>query len=153
VPLLSEEFCAQSGAICLRVLAHALLGPVERDEWHALQGHPRRKREWLFGRAALKEIVRFWIHEQTGQPSYPAEIIVRHDDLGAPTVGGEWCASLIAAPRVSLSHTSSACLAALAPPDRPVGVDPGRHRPDPPAGAHGGGVGAARGKPGPRLAR
>jgi len=123
VPLLSEEFCAQSGAICLRVLAHALLGPVERDEWHALQGHPRRKREWLFGRAALKEIVRFWIQEQTGHLLYPAEIIVRHDDLGAPTVGGDWCASLIAAPRVSLSHTSSACLAALAPPDRPVGVD------------------------------
>ena len=33
VPLMSEEFCAQSGAICLRIMAHALLGAAERGEW------------------------------------------------------------------------------------------------------------------------
>jgi len=123
VPLLSEEFCAQSGAICLRILAHALLGPAERDEWRTLQGHLRRKREWLFGRGALKEAVRAWVFEQTGELLYPSDIVVQHDEHGAPLITGWWCNSLIAAPRVSLSHNATTCLAAVAAPDQPVGVD------------------------------
>ncbi|MED5619068.1 polyketide synthase [Ideonella sp. BN130291] len=123
VPLMSEEFCAQSGAICMRILAHAVLGPVERDEWRALQGHLRRRREWLFGRAALKEAVRAWVHQQTGHLLYPTDIWVRHDQQGAPVVGGLWTDTLIAAPQVSLSHNANACLVALAAPDQPVGVD------------------------------
>jgi malonyl CoA-acyl carrier protein transacylase/phosphopantetheinyl transferase len=123
VPLMSEEFCAQSGAICLRILAHSVLGPVERDEWRALQGHLRRRREWLFGRAALKEAVRSWVHEQTGRLLYPTDIVVQHDEQGAPFVSGWWCDSLVPAPRVSLSHNANACLVAVAAPDHPVGVD------------------------------
>jgi acyl transferase domain-containing protein/phosphopantetheinyl transferase (holo-ACP synthase) len=123
VPLMSEEFLAQSGAICLRILAHATLGPVERDEWRALQGHLRRKREWLFGRAALKEAVRLWVHEQTGHLLYPSDIVVRHDELGAPLVSGWWGESLIAPPRVSLTHKANTCVVAVGAPDQPVGVD------------------------------
>lgn len=123
VPLLSEEFCVQSGAICLRILAHALLGPVERGEWRALQGHLRRKREWLFGRGALKEAVRVWVYEQTGQLLYPSDIVVQHDEHGAPVIAGWWCETLVAPPRVSLSHNGRVCLAAVASSDQPVGVD------------------------------
>ena len=123
VPLMSEEFCSQSGGICLRILAHALLGPVERDEWYALQGHLRRRREWLFGRAALKEAVRLWIAEQTGHLLHSTDILVGHDAQGAPVVGGAWCESLIAAPRVSLAHNAATCLAAISAPGKPVGVD------------------------------
>jgi acyl transferase domain-containing protein/phosphopantetheinyl transferase (holo-ACP synthase) len=122
VPMLPEDFCAQSGAICLRIMAHALLGTVEREEWRALQAHPRRRREWLFGRAALKEAVRHWVHEQTGHLLYPSDVVVQHDDLGAPLVSGWWCETLIPAPRVSLTHNASVCLAA-ASSDQPVGVD------------------------------
>lgn len=123
VPLLSEEFCAQSGSICLRILAHALLAPGERDEWRALQGHLRRKREWLFGRGALKEAVRIWVHEQTGQLLYPTDIVVQVGEHGAPFVGGWWCESLVAAPSVSLSHNADRCLVAVGSPGQPIGVD------------------------------
>ena len=123
VPLLSEEFCAQSGAICMRILAHLYLGRAERAEWKALQGHLRRKREWLFGRAALKEAVRDWVQQQTGHLLHPTDIVVEHDASGAPSVGGWWTETLIQAPRVSLSHNAQAALAAVAPPDLPVGVD------------------------------
>ncbi len=123
VPFLTEEFCAQSGAICLRILAHALLGRAERDEWRALQGHLRRRREWLFGRAALKEAVRDWVQAQTGHLLHPTDIVISHDERGAPVVGGDWCETWIAAPRVSLSHNASGCLAAVSMPEQPVGVD------------------------------
>jgi acyl transferase domain-containing protein/phosphopantetheinyl transferase (holo-ACP synthase) len=124
VPMMSEEFCAQSGSICLRIMAHALLSPVERAEFQALAGASlRRRREWLFGRAALKEAVRDWVESQTGQWLYPTDVVVQHDAQGAPWVDGWWTQTLVDAPRLSLSHHRSACLAAVSPPDQPVGVD------------------------------
>jgi 3-oxoacyl-(acyl-carrier-protein) synthase/malonyl CoA-acyl carrier protein transacylase/phosphopantetheinyl transferase (holo-ACP synthase) len=123
VPMMAEDFCALSGAIALRIMAHAVLAPVERAEWQALTGPLRRKREWLFGRAALKEGVRAWVEAQTGQLLYPSDIIVGHDGHGAPFVDGWWTHSLIEAPSVSLSHSGGTCLAAIAAPGMTVGVD------------------------------
>ncbi len=124
VPLVEEKLFLQSGGICGRVLAHALLGAAEREEWRGLEKSalPRR-REWLTGRAAIKEAVRHWVYERTGQLLYPADIEVAHDESGAPFVDGWWCGSLIEAPRVSLAHDAVSCMAAVAAPDQPVGVD------------------------------
>ena len=123
LPLIPGELCTQSGGICMRVLAHVLLSEEERGQWRVLQGSVRRHREWLSGRAALKEAVRCWIHAQTGQLLYSADIVVLHDEHGAPYVDGWWNGSLVDAPRVSLSHSGESCLVALASPDVPVGVD------------------------------
>jgi phosphopantetheinyl transferase len=124
VPLLDEKLFLQSGGICARVLAHVLLGAQERQEWRALDhaGLPRR-REWLTGRAAIKEAVRHWVYERTGQLLYPADIVVSRDEQGAPSVGGWWCESLASVPQVSLAHDAQSCLAAVAGTDQPVGVD------------------------------
>ncbi|MBS0432149.1 MAG: acyltransferase domain-containing protein [Proteobacteria bacterium] len=124
VPLLGEKLFLQSGGICARVLAHVLLGAAEREEWRELaQAALPRRREWLTGRAAIKEAVRHWVYECTGQLLYPADIEVGHDETGAPFVDGWWRESLIEAPRVSLAHDAVSCMAAVAAPDQPVGVD------------------------------
>ncbi|HUG25188.1 beta-ketoacyl synthase N-terminal-like domain-containing protein, partial [Piscinibacter sp.] len=123
VPHYPDDFCAQSSSIFLRILAHALLSFDERNEWHSLEGNVRRRREWLLGRAAIKEAVRLAIQQQTGHLLYPSDISVLHDEHGAPYVDGWWRGSLAEAPSVSLSHTSRACLAAVASPSCGVGVD------------------------------
>ncbi|MFZ2987093.1 beta-ketoacyl synthase N-terminal-like domain-containing protein [Ideonella sp.] len=120
---LPEDFCAQSGNIFLRILAHIYLSATEREEWAALTGNVRRKREWLLGRACLKEATRQWIAAQTGEWLYSSEIEVGHDTLGAPFVSGWWRDHLIAAPQVSLSHDEVASVAAVNAPGRQVGVD------------------------------
>lgn len=133
VPMIAPELATQSGGICMRVLAHVLLSEEERGEWRQLQGSLRRHREWLSGRAALKEAVRYWIHQQTGQLLHAADVVVWHDEHGAPHVDGAWNGTLVDAPRVSLSHSGESCLAAVAAADLPVGVDLeslGRARPD-----------------------
>ncbi len=137
---LDEAFCAQSNAIFLRMLAHATLGFEERAEWRERQGEPlRSRRQWLLGRMALKEAVRWWIHARTGVLPYPADIFVGHDEFGAPFVDGWWNDSLIAAPRVSLSHDSESNIAAVSDDEYPVGVDAERvgriRRPESMAGA------------------
>ncbi|MEO8124038.1 MAG: 4'-phosphopantetheinyl transferase superfamily protein, partial [Burkholderiales bacterium] len=123
VPLMPEELCQQSGGICLRVLAHAVLDESERVQWRSLEGPLRRRREWLYGRAALKEAVRHWVQAQTGHLLYPSDIVVGHDAYGAPWVDGWWGDQLVAPPRVSLSHDAAHCVVAVSPSDSPVGVD------------------------------
>lgn len=123
LPLMTEEFCAQSGAICLRVLAHALLAPDERRQWQALQGSPKRRREWLFGRAAVKEAVRHWVERATGERLFATEVEVIVEPQGGLRVDGWWSEQLVAAPRVSLSHNAECCVAVVAPAEQAVGID------------------------------
>jgi phosphopantetheinyl transferase len=120
---LPEEFCAQSDAIFLRILAFATLSFEERDAWRALEKNNRHRRQWLMGRLALKEVVRRWLHETTGQLLYPSDIVVSHDQNGKPFVGGWWEESIGPAPEVSLTHDAIISIAALAPAGEPVGVD------------------------------
>ena len=116
-----EDFCKQSAAIFLRILAHAVLALDERSEWEAAR-QTRRAREWLHGRLCLKEATRYFIYQQTGELLCPADVSVHHDALGAPFVDGWWNGPWLAAPAVSLSHDRDVCLAALLPVGA-VGVD------------------------------
>ncbi|HSX71988.1 MAG TPA: 4'-phosphopantetheinyl transferase superfamily protein, partial [Pseudomonas sp.] len=118
---LPEDFCKQSAAIFLRILAHAVLAADEREEWEAVR-QTRRAREWLHGRLCLKEATRYFIYQQTGELLCPADVSVHHDALGAPFVDGWWNDHWLAAPAVSLSHDRDGCVAALVPAGA-VGVD------------------------------
>ncbi len=113
VPALPADFLSQSGAICLRTLAHALLGSSERREWRAIDGPARSRIEWLFGRAAVKEAVRYWIHERTGRLLYPTDILVSDGTPGEPLVDGWWRDILIEAPRISLRVETGAFVAGV----------------------------------------
>jgi acyl transferase domain-containing protein/phosphopantetheinyl transferase len=119
----SETFCTQSGGIFLNILAHILLNHEERLLWRDMETRPTLRMQWLFGRACIKEAVRFWIHRQTGRLLYPSDINVLHSELGAPYVDGWWNGTVIPAPEVSLSHSKKLSVVAVTPPNLPVGVD------------------------------
>jgi phosphopantetheine--protein transferase-like protein len=123
VPHLDEAFCAQSGGVFMRILAHLLLSYDELNEWRALTGNVRHKREWLLGRATLKESVRYWVYQQTSTLLYPSDVEVVHDELGAPYVTGLWTETLIPAPAVSLSHNGNQCRAAVTANQESIGID------------------------------
>ncbi len=120
---LSEEFCAQSNGIFLRMLAHATLSFAEREEWRSLGRNTRQRRQWLLGRVCLKEAVRYAIHTQGGELLYPSEVDVLHDEQGAPLVDGWWTAGMQNIPQVSLSHNHETNIAALSFNDTAIGVD------------------------------
>jgi malonyl CoA-acyl carrier protein transacylase/4'-phosphopantetheinyl transferase EntD len=120
---LPEDFCAQSSSIFLRTLAQALLGAEERVEWRELKASPSRQREWLLGRACIKEAVRWWLYEKSGQPVFPADVVVLHDEHGAPHVDGCWNGQLSPAPAISLSHDDRMSMVAVSDAGRPVGID------------------------------
>jgi hypothetical protein len=76
----------------------------------------------LLGRACIKEAVRYWVVQQTGEWLYSSEIEVRHD-AWAPLGGWRWRDQLIAAPEISLTHNDWGSVVAVNPPQVPVGVD------------------------------
>ena len=59
LPHLPQEFCTQSDNIFLRILAQTLLSFTERLEWQELTTNIRQQRQWLLGRACIKEAVRY----------------------------------------------------------------------------------------------
>jgi hypothetical protein len=113
VPALPADFLTQSGAICLRTLAHALLSAQEREEWRALKGPERERIDWLFSRAAAKEAVRNWVQQQTGRLLYPTDVIVSQSNDGSIAIDGWWRDSLIEAPRVTLAREPGSFFAAI----------------------------------------
>lgn len=120
---LPSELLSASRRIFLRTLAHVFLSVEERLEWQELTTMPGRAREWLLGRACVKEAVRQWIHAGTGTLVHPAEVVVHHDEWGAPWVDGWWNGVLVEAPTVSLAHDDRVSLAAVTRADRNVGID------------------------------
>ncbi|WP_457573344.1 beta-ketoacyl synthase N-terminal-like domain-containing protein [Desulfolithobacter sp.] len=120
---LPEKFCSQSGRIFLRVLARALLSWEEYDTWLEMASKPlHRQMEWLFGRICIKEGVTHWLQTHTGLKIFPADLVVLHDEHGAPYVETV-VEQGIALPEISLSHDRKMALAAVAPPGRTIGVD------------------------------
>ncbi|MES9990550.1 MAG: beta-ketoacyl synthase N-terminal-like domain-containing protein [Candidatus Thiodiazotropha sp.] len=120
---LEESFCSVSGGVFTRILAHAILNDSELTDWYGLSGNLRYKMKWLFGRACLKEAVRYWVYERTGVLLFPTAVTIGHDESGAPYVYGHWCESLISAPPVSLSHGDNYSVAAIADKDGSLGLD------------------------------
>ncbi len=121
---LPENFCAQSGGIFLRILANGILSGEERSLWYELSGkNIRYQRQWLLGKACIKEAVQWWIYQQTGEQLYLTDIIVRNDDYGKPYVGGWWQDTLVVAPEVSLSHDQKMVVAGVSGPHAAIGVD------------------------------
>lgn len=124
LPHFDESFCRQSAGIFLRIMAQALLSAEEREQWLTLAStsDSEEKCRWLSGRACIKEAVRYFVMQQTGYLLFPSDIIVVHDEHGAPYVDGWWHGDLIDAPEVSLTHAGRVSITALAPSRQPVGI-------------------------------
>lgn len=123
IEYMDDAFLSQSNEIFLKVLAFIYLNEYERDEWLALKSGFNYRKEWLFGRACIKEAVRFSIYKETDQLLYPSDIDILHDEMGAPYVDGWWQETLITAPQVSLSHDKHRLIAAVSFDHQAVGID------------------------------
>jgi acyl transferase domain-containing protein/phosphopantetheinyl transferase len=124
VPAFDEAFLTDAGGIWLRVLATTVLSRAERAQWRQMKGPPKRRRDWLMGRIAVKEAARGWLLQQHGVALLPADIETIPAETGKPFVNPAPLEAFgLPAPEISLAHTGGAAVAAAAPPGRPVGID------------------------------
>ena len=103
------------------LLAIRYLNTRDRAGYDSLET-PRRRREYLIGRIALKDAARARLTDENGDMPYPIEFCVVHDDNGRPRLEGigrlEGKAEAIC---VSLSHKNNDAAAIVS--DKPVGID------------------------------
>ncbi|WKX68969.1 type I polyketide synthase [Streptomyces sp. XD-27] len=86
-----------------------ILGGDERTHYEKLP--PVRRRQWLLGRIAAKDAVRALLWAEEPGDIYPAEIAVRNDAEGRPTVHGVHGRALGDGLVVSLAHRAEAGVA------------------------------------------
>jgi phosphopantetheinyl transferase len=109
-------------AIFLQTIAHTVLTADERAAWRAIPQRSPRRARWLMGRVAAKEAIRAWASERHGLSLSPVDIEIGSDERGKPiarVIGGTLSTP---APEVSISHSDTLAVAAVAE-DFSVGVD------------------------------
>jgi len=106
----------------LKAAAFALLNPSERDEWLAMRGAASRRIEWLLGRACVKDAIRRHVLERHQATWAAADILVWTDDSGKPHAHGPWQNQTHEKVDISIAHTSSLVVAAIAINGR-IGID------------------------------
>jgi len=104
-------------------LAETCLAPAEREVWRALRRPAASRREWLLGRAAVKEAVRALALERHGIALDPREIEITADPLGRPLARGPWTRDLGAPPAIAIAHSRGLAVALAA--DAGLGLDVG----------------------------
>lgn len=119
----SEEFLEDHSSIWLKALAHLILSRKEREHWRTLKNFPKRRREWLLGRAVAKDAVRLLLQKSSGVQLCPADVEILPTPSGPPKVEGLWKHQL-GSPVVSISHSSNIAVAlATMDEDTRVGID------------------------------
>ncbi len=125
-------------AFWLHVWSSAVLNAEERDEFHLLRTPEPRRLEWLAARTSAKEAVRSLARLHFGLDIKPADILIFHDDLGAPQVHCAAFAGSGVTPVVSLTHSAghAAALAGIVAtsggkPTAGIGIDMEQLRPLP----------------------
>jgi phosphopantetheinyl transferase len=103
-------------------MAMLALDPSELAAWRAIGG-PKRRREWLLGRMAVKDAIRIHLLATGGVRLPPSDIVIGADTWGAPVAGGAYLATREASISVSLSHTDGIAMALAAEPPCGAGID------------------------------
>jgi len=111
---LRSSLCSEWGSgIWPRVLAHTVLNRSERETWKSIPGGERRRQEWLIGRMAAKDAVRFLLKDHYQMEACPADIEISADENGQPAVSGELVANLGCHLFLSIAHSGQTAVAVV----------------------------------------
>ncbi len=122
MPDYSTSFFTANQELWLKTLAFAVLSPSERDEWQEMRGAAGRRLEWLLGRTAAKEAVRRHLLNQKKSQWASADITIWPDDSGKPHPLGPWRGEQMTNFDLTIAHTSSLVVAAVAE-NAHIGID------------------------------
>jgi malonyl CoA-acyl carrier protein transacylase/phosphopantetheinyl transferase len=108
-------------------VARVALSPSEWRQFYQMQGHDRRRTEWLFGRIAAKDCIRALWQQEHGRRLFPADLEIDADAHGRPLARHRGDAA-VELPSVSIAHSEGTSVA-MAAFGRRVGIDLERVRP------------------------
>jgi phosphopantetheine--protein transferase-like protein len=95
------------------LLAHLILSRKERQTWSSISLAQNRRREWLLGRMAAKDAVRFLLKERYQIEACPADIEILTDEHGRPVVSGQLIDNSGRRLSLSIAHSDGTAVAAV----------------------------------------
>jgi phosphopantetheinyl transferase len=126
---LTKDFLSAHNRIWMRVLAHLVLSRRERQHWYGMAATEARRMEWLLGRTAIKDCIRYHLRENGREDVYPADIEIAVDDNGRPyidAIAGDKNSTCYS---ISISHSADVTFAAVGSGDKKgVGIDVEQYR-------------------------
>ncbi|GAB4162329.1 MAG: hypothetical protein Fur0021_36470 [Candidatus Promineifilaceae bacterium] len=112
IPEFPEGFFDASFGLWGKVLAYLALNRRERATWRSMEGPPKRRIEWLLGRTAAKDAVRYLLKQKYGLLLCPADIEIGQDENRRPIVQGDWLSQVDRPIEISITHTAGVAAAA-----------------------------------------
>jgi phosphopantetheinyl transferase len=103
-------------------LAGLALDDSEQAVWRSIGG-PKRRRDWLLGRIAVKDAVRMHLLATRALMMSPREVPIAADTWGRPVPAGAILAAHGIKLSVSLSHTNGIAMALAVEPTCGAGID------------------------------
>lgn len=91
-------------------MPYVILSASERRQWDALDGPPKRRIDWMLGRAVAKDAVRRLLKARHGRDVFPADVEIDHDRDGRP-VARALGRGETAMPSVSVAHSEGMAVA------------------------------------------
>jgi acyl transferase domain-containing protein/phosphopantetheinyl transferase len=118
-------------AITMRSLVHTILSSTERQSWGKVKGSGIRQAEWLFGRAAAKDAVRWLLQKRYGMEIFPADIEIGQDPDGRPFASIVGSGESAIMPAISIAHSDglAVAIAGYCSEGQRLGIDVERLRP------------------------
>jgi len=119
------DFLEADGGIWRDVLAHLVLSRMERDTWRKIGRSEQRRTEWLLGRIAAKDAIRFLLRDHYGLRVYPSDIEINADENGRPVPHLRTAMDWVCKPTVSITHDGAiaAAIASIDSSVRGLGID------------------------------
>lgn len=117
--------------ITIRTLVHTILSRGERLQWGKARGAALRQAEWLFGRAAAKDSVRWLLKKRYGMEIFPADIEIGQDADGRPFASLVGSGESAIMPAISIAHSDglAVAIAGYCSEGQRLGIDVERLRP------------------------
>jgi len=99
-------------------IARLYLTVVELESFASMK--TKRRREYLAGRIAAKDVVRMWLRDRAApRPLHPVEVSISADEFGCPHLDPIFGISVL--PSVSIAHSDGVAMAVAAA--QPCGID------------------------------
>jgi acyl transferase domain-containing protein/phosphopantetheinyl transferase len=119
----AHGFLDELGGVIKPIIAHWVLNENEREFWYALPEKGPRRSEWLFGRMAAKDALRQWAKYTFNLELAPIDVEILATPSGKPLVRCPALEAMGVLCDVSITHSRGYVVAAVAQPNRRIGID------------------------------
>lgn len=120
---LASCLCVEGKGFQPQVDARRILSQREMEIWNSLTWQESRRRQWLLGRMAAKDAVRYFLKDRFNLDTRPGDISVLNDKNGRPYIAGEIIKNIDCPISLSIAHSGKVSASVAGGGLNGIGID------------------------------